>query len=220
LKSAVKTKKSNDSTVIQFSVPGGEAHGPRYDERFAKLLRTAARVIAEMGYEKASIRTIASKTKMSIAGLYYYFKSKEEVLYLIQLYTFESLTRNLKERLSLEQGSSPERRIRIVVENHLQHFLAHLPELKVCARELESLKGKQYRHVLERRREYYHLTREIIDELVAGSEQAIDTDLAALSLFGMLNWVYQWYNPRRHSDLEKIERQLTGIFLLGIKPRE
>jgi AcrR family transcriptional regulator len=215
----VKTKKAGDAAVIQFSAPGGETHGPKYDERFARLLRTAARVIAEEGYEKASIRTMAAKTRMSIAGLYYYFKSKEEVLYLIQLNTFESLTRNLKERLSLEPGASPERRIRIVVANHLQHFLAHLPELKVCARELESLKGARYREVLERRREYYHLTREIIDELVAGSEQTVDTDLAALSLFGMLNWVYQWYNPRRHSDLEKLESQLSGIFLLGIKPR-
>jgi hypothetical protein len=73
--------------------------------------------------------------------------------------------------------------------------------------------------VLERRRAYYHMTRRLIDELVAGSGGELDSDLAALSLFGMLNWVYMWYDPRRHSDLKDLETQLSNIFIEGIRPR-
>ncbi len=105
------------------------------------------------------------------------------------------------------------------MENHLNHFLKHLSELKVCARELESLKGEAYKKVLEKRREYYLITREIIDELSEGSQQQLDTDMAALTLFGMLNWVYMWYSPRRHRDLKNLEEQLSGIFINGIRPR-
>ncbi len=165
------------------------------------------------------MRKIASRAGMSIAGLYYYFKSKEEVLYLIQFYTFDSLVKNLKDRLDAGSQESAEARIRLVVENHLGHFLRHLPELKVCARELESLKGDAYEKVLERRREYYLITREIIDELCEGSQQQLDSNLAALALFGMLNWVYMWFNPRRHGDLKRLEEQLSGIFIDGIRPR-
>jgi len=205
--------------VINFPVPGNNERTPRYDKTFTRILTTAAQVIAEEGYEKASIRKIASSTGMSIAGLYYYFKSKEEVLYLIQFYTFDSLVRNLKKRLDDAEGEPAEVRIRIVVENHLSHFLKHLSELKVCARELESLSGDAYEGVLEKRREYYLMTREIIDELYEDNNQDIDSDMAALALFGMLNWVYMWYNPRRHRDLKKLEEQLSSIFINGIRPR-
>ena len=209
----------SDVPVINFPVPGGAERTAQYDERFVKILTTAAAVIAEEGYEKASMRRIASSADISIAGLYYYVKSKEEVLYLIQYYTFDSLVKNLKERLEGAQTESAEARIHLVVENHMNHFLKHLPELKVCARELESLKGEAYEKVLEKRREYYLITREIIDELSEGSRQQLDSDMAALALFGMLNWVYMWYNPRRHRDLKNLEKQLSGIFINGIRPR-
>jgi len=204
---------------IGFPVPGDGGRTPQYDERFAAVLTTAAQVIADEGYDRASMRKIASRAGMSIAGLYYYFKSKEEVLYLIQFYTFDSLVKNLKDRLDAGSQESAEARIRLVVENHFGHFLRHLPELKVCARELESLKGDAYEKVLERRREYYLITREIIDELCEGSQQQLDSNLAALALFGMLNWVYMWFNPRRHGDLKRLEEQLSGIFIDGIRPR-
>lgn len=213
------TKKS-EAPVITFPVPGDGERTPRFDERFARILAIAAQVIADEGYDKASIRKIAARAGKSIAGLYYYFKSKEEVLYLIQFHTFDSLVRNLKQRLEAASGQSAEARIRLVVENHLSHFLKHLPELKVCARELESLKHDAYDKVLEKRREYYLLTREIVDEISAGSARKLDSDMAALALFGMLNWVYMWYNPRRHRDLKHIEEQLSAIFIDGIKPRQ
>jgi AcrR family transcriptional regulator len=204
---------------IHFSVPGASPRGPRYDERFAGILATAARVIADAGYEKATMRKIASLAGVSIAGLYYYFESKEEVLYLIQFHAFDSLVKTLKARLAESAAEPAEVRIRLVVANHLDHFLQHLPELKVCARELESLTGEAYKRVLEKRREYYRITREIIDELAQRSEAEWDSDMAALALFGMLNWVYMWYNPRRHRDVKRLEAQLSGIFLDGIRPK-
>lgn len=211
--------KKADFPVIEFPVPGNGQRTPQFDERFVQILTTAAEVIADEGYEKASIRKIAARTGMSIAGLYYYFKSKEEVLYLIQFHTFDSLVKNLKQRLETAGRASAEARIHLVVENHLSHFLNHLPELKVCARELESLRNDAYDKVLAKRREYYLITREIIDELSEGSGQRLDSDMAALALFGMLNWVYMWYNPRRHRDLKILEEQLSGIFINGIRPR-
>ena len=211
-------KKAN-APSISFPVPGEGERTPQYDERFAAFLTTAAQVIADEGYEKASMRKIASQANVSIAGLYYYFKSKKEVLFLIQFYTFDSLVKNLKDRLDTGSQESAEVRIRLVVENHLNHFLKHLPELKVCARELESLQGDAYLKVLEKRREYYLITREIIDEFTDGSQQRLDSNMAALALFGMLNWVYMWFNPRRHRDLKHLEEQLSRIFIDGIRPR-
>ncbi len=212
--------KGTRAATSSLPLPASGTTGSKYDDRFSHVLKAAAEVMADEGYEQATIRKIAQRARMSIAGLYYYISNKEELLFHIQFSTFDCIVRDLKARLETQREASPEERLRIVVENHLQHFLRNLPALKVCARELESLKGDSYQQVLERRREYYRITRGIIDELASGpGELSLDSDLAALLLFGMLNWVYTWYNPRRHRDLKNLQEQLSNLFINGIKPR-
>jgi hypothetical protein len=40
--------------------------------------------------------------------------------------------------------------------------------------------------------------------------------MAVLSLFGMMNWIYTWYNPRIDADAEGLSRGMGDIFLQGI----
>ncbi|MBA3246449.1 MAG: helix-turn-helix transcriptional regulator, partial [Pyrinomonadaceae bacterium] len=55
----------------------------RYDQKLEFILRTAARIFAEKNYHSTSMRDISRETNVSLAGLYYYCKSKEELLFLI-----------------------------------------------------------------------------------------------------------------------------------------
>src|SRR5262245_28340956 len=111
-----------------------------YDDKLAHILRTAAAIFAEKGYHEASIRDISRATGVSLSGLYYYFSSKEELLYLIQDHCFTTVMENL-DRL-LEQESDPLRRFRLMVENHLRFFANNMKEMKVLSHELDSLRGE------------------------------------------------------------------------------
>ncbi len=42
------------------------------------------------------------------------------------------------------------------------------------------------------------------------------TRIAVLSLFGMMNWIYTWHNPRVDADAEQIAREMGDIFLRGV----
>src|SRR5690606_356906 len=70
-----------------------------YDQKLESILRTAASVFAERGYHRASIRDISRATGVSLAGLYYYFQSKEELLFLIQDHALEQLIGGAEERV-------------------------------------------------------------------------------------------------------------------------
>ena len=61
----------------------------RYDEKRRKILENAARIFAKKGYERASLEEIAGKLKLTKASLYHYIKSKEEMLFLIQMQAIE-----------------------------------------------------------------------------------------------------------------------------------
>ena len=39
-------------------------------------------------------------------------------------------------------------------------------------------------------------------------------------LFGAMNWLYTWYNPRVDSDAATLAREISDIFLEGIRGAE
>ena len=102
---------------------GEEAADSRFDRRLAKLLDHAAHIFCEKGYAGASMRDLSRAAGMSLAGLYHYFESKEDLLYLIQKHTFRTIIDQLKERL--KESKDAEERVRIFIENHLEYFLAN-----------------------------------------------------------------------------------------------
>src|SRR5579863_9658168 len=111
----------------------------RFDKRLAEILTHATDVFCEKGYEGASMRDLSRASGMSLAGLYYYFESKERLLFLIQKHTFTTIVQRLKARL--ESVNDPEERVRIFILNHLEYFLANQAAMKVLSHEAEALKN-------------------------------------------------------------------------------
>ena len=74
-------------------------HRSRYDQKLEFILRTAARIFAEKSYHSTSMRDISRATNVSLAGLYHYCKSKEELLFLIQDNCFGRVLERLEQRL-------------------------------------------------------------------------------------------------------------------------
>ena len=182
------------------------------------LLKIAARVFSEVGYDKASMRRIAAETEFSLAGIYHYVAGKEELLYWIQYRTFDSLLQDLKD--SLEGVTEPRERLATAVRNHVRHFGENMHELKVCARELRTLQGEAYDAVHELRRSYFEAVHQLVQDLQPDEEPRLGSWIATANLFGMINWFYQWYDPgRSRVSLDDLAAQQTALFLNGFMER-
>lgn len=189
--------------------------GSRYDRRLAEILAHATEVFCKKGYEGASMRDLSRSSGMSLAGLYYYFESKERLLYLIQKHTFSTIVQRLKVRL--EGVSDPEERIRLFILNHLEYFLANQAGMKVLSHEDEALKNGFGAEVAAIKREYYRICVGLLDELKRERGLQVSTRIAVLSLFGMMNWIYTWHNPRVDADATAIAKEMGDLFLSGVK---
>jgi len=191
---------------------------PGFDSKRLHLLKSAARVFAEEGYDKASMRRLAAAADVSLAGIYHYVASKDELLYWIQHHTFESLLAGLE--ASLEGSTDPRERLATAVRNHVRHFGENMHELKVCAREVETLEGDAYDAVHERRRAYFDAVHQLVKDLGSEAGADLDTWLATANLFGMINWFYQWYDAERSRvSLDDLAAQQTALFLDGLQAR-
>ena len=186
----------------------------RYDRRLAEILTHATDVFCRKGYEGASMRDLSRESGMSLAGLYYYFESKERLLYLIQKHTFTTIVQRLKTRL--ETVTDPEARIRVFILNHLEYFLANQAAMKVLSHEDESLKNGFGAEISGIKRQYYRICVGLLDGLKREHNLPFSTRLAVLSLFGMMNWIYTWHNPRVDADAASIAAEMGDVFLRGV----
>ncbi len=193
---------------------------PRFGRRMDEILRHAADVFCEKGYEGASMRELSRATKMSLAGLYYYFESKEKLLYLLQRHTFLTIREQLRDRL--EGVEDPQQRLRVFIHNHLEYFLANRKAMKVLSHESDALTGAYRDELRAIKRDYFRTCVDLVQAVMTGGRGAgvqssrPEARIAALSLFGMMNWIYTWYNPRLDGDAAELGAQMSEIFLHGV----
>ena len=187
----------------------------RFDLRLTEILGHATDVFDEKGYAGASMRDLSRATGMSLAGLYYYFESKEKLLYLIQRHTFTTILERLKSRL--DGVADPEQRIRVFIANHLEYFLANQKAMKVLSHEDEVLKNGFGAEIAGIKREYVRTCVGLIEDFKHARGLEFSSRTAALSLFGMMNWIYTWYKPRVDADAGELAREMGDIFLHGLR---
>jgi AcrR family transcriptional regulator len=196
----------------------GSASGPRlesrFDRRLAGILVHATNVFCDKGYAAASMRDLSRASGVSLSGLYYYFESKEELLYLIQKHTFSTIVDRLRQRL--DEVADPADRIRMFIFNHLEYFLANQKAMKVLSHEDDVLKNGCGAEIAALKREYYRICVDLMDGYKRARGLEFSSRTAVLSLFGMMNWIYTWYNPRVDADATELAREMGDIFLQGI----
>jgi TetR/AcrR family transcriptional regulator, cholesterol catabolism regulator len=195
----------------------------RFDRRLAEILDYATEVFAEKGYEGASMRDLSRLSGISLAGLYYYFESKEKLLYIIQQHTFTTIIERLRDRLTT--SSDPEQRIRIFVQNQVEYAVAKQKAMTVLSHEDDVLKNNYGAELAAIKREYYRICFGLVEDFLKaqGAKPSlpkgatVSTRTAVMGLFGMMNWLYTWYNPRVDPGAEVIAREIADIFLQGIR---
>jgi TetR/AcrR family transcriptional regulator, cholesterol catabolism regulator len=186
-----------------------------YDEKLQLILKTSAKIFAEKGFHHTSVRDIARATKMSLSGLYYYFTTKEELLFLIQERCFVTLLQRWEQ--AVDPQSDVRARIRAFAENHLNFFLHNMPEMKVMAHEDESLTGDFQDKILVLKRRYVKIIIDLVGELQGqDGGKAMDLRVATFALFGMMNWIYTWYQPKRDLPFPQLIEQMLRIYFFGL----
>jgi AcrR family transcriptional regulator len=185
-----------------------------FDRRRDGLLAAAARVFAARGYHRTSMRDLARASRMSLAGMYYYVAGKEDLLFEIQKGSFERVRRGATEAVAAAE--SPEEKLQAFIRHHVTFFASHMDEMKVLSHEAESLTGAPLEEVRRLKRAYVGLCLDLLAALDGenGGHRA-DRHVAVYTLFGMMNWIYTWYDPAGPVGVEELAESICRLFLNG-----
>ena len=181
-----------------------------------EILRTAARLFQQQGYDATSMNDVAAALKLSKGGLYHHFQSKDEILFEIMSHAMEiTETRVIA---PARRASDPEERLRTLIRLHIQVILSLRDrEITVMLHENHPLPPPLRKRINARKKDYIHFVENVIADVqrTRQTQGAVSPRAAAFALAGMINWIYQWYKPEGPLAGEDLIRQYTEIFFAG-----
>ncbi len=187
-----------------------------YDQRLDSLLSTAARVFAAKGYHPTTMRDLSRETGMSLAGMYHYVRGKDELLALVQERCFSQVLEGA--RAAVEGAQDPADRLQRFIRHHVTFFAEHMPEMKVLSHEAESLSPERSEAIDGLKRRYADLLLGLLEGAGIAAGGSNGRKVAAYALFGMMNWIYTWYDPQGSIRPDALAEQFTQLFLRGVAP--
>ncbi len=188
------------------------------DERSGFIYRTAAQMIYERGFDAISMNEIAEALDLTKPGLYYHVKGKKQLLFAIMDFAMELLDTNVLTPAKLIDD--PEERLRLIIREHARLLTHEAGALAILIDEDAGLTAEQRDEIVQRKRAYFDLVRQTLDELqVQGRLRPIDSTVAAFSLLGMVMWISRWYDPKGRLNSEQVVRDVTELALGMVSPR-
>jgi len=182
-----------------------------------EILRTAARLFQQRGYDATSMNDVAAALKLSKGGLYHHFQGKDEILFEIMNHAMEITQERV---LAPVRGiPDPEDRLRSLIRRHMEVVLSPQDrEITVMLHENHPLPPVLRKRINHRKKEYVHFVEDLIAEVQRGrhSKGGVSPRAAAFALLGMINWIYQWYKPEGTLQAHNLIPQFTDLFFEGI----
>jgi AcrR family transcriptional regulator len=180
-----------------------------------KIAKIAAELFGTKGYLETSMDDVAAAAKITKGGVYHYFRSKTEILYFICLTYVDLDLENLEE--SLAGIENPTEKIKFIIFRHIKHYSTHEYGAKTLLHEAYCLPSKYYKQVKEREGQYLQIVTRVLSEYLGPRPKKDLVTALAFSLFGMMNWIYSWYDPRKSLKPEELSNLVFEIFTKGVK---
>lgn len=193
---------------------------PRQEPR-QEILRTAARLFQQQGYDATSMNDVAAALKLSKGGLYHHFQSKDEILFNIMWHAMEITEQrviNVVRRIDGSSLAGAEDRLRTLIRLHIQLVLSPEDrEITVMLHENHPLPPSLRRKINGRKKDYVHFVENLVNDIQRrrGAPSSVTPRAAAFALVGMINWIYQWYKPDGTLNGDSLVQQYTDIFFCG-----
>jgi TetR/AcrR family transcriptional regulator, cholesterol catabolism regulator len=200
-------------------VPSAQALKSASDSpRRAEICRAAARIFRDRGYDATAVSDIARALRMTKAGLYHYFPSKEAMLFEIMTFGMERMEDEVMR--PARNVRDPEARLRQMMTQHARIITRAEGAVAQLFHEQRALPSAMRRVVNEQERRYFHLVRDTLKELkAAGRLRDVDPSIAALSLIGMIQWLPRWFREDGPLSVDEAALELTDLaFAAVLKP--
>lgn len=175
-----------------------------------RIYRTAAEIICRKGYEATSMNDIAAAVGLTKAGVYHYIRGKEQLLFEIMSFAMDMVDEHvIRPAMQVEDA---EQRLRTIIETHARRILETGGAVTIILEETQALTAPHQRTIKRRKREYFELVRNTLEQLAAeGKLRDVNTTVGAFTVLGIITWISRWYRRDGELSPEMVLRDVTTV---------
>jgi AcrR family transcriptional regulator len=184
-------------------------------KRWLQILKAAAEVFYEKGYEAATLQDISDRVGILKGSIYYYIKTKGDLLDSLLTEVHNEGLAMIRERAATE-GTVLDK-LASMIQGHIDYICRNQAKTTVYLHELKAL-SREHRESLFRGDEFRNEFMQVIEE---GQKQGLilphlDPKLTAQAMLGFINSLYQWYTPSAKRPPQLIADHFKFTALRGI----
>lgn len=187
------------------------------NSRRAELVRTAARLFRDQGYERTTVRDLGNAVGLQSGSLFYHFRNKEEILVAVMALGITSTTEQLA--AALEVAKTPYDKVSALIHVHLNSLLGeNQAALEVMLYEWRSVSAEQKPGLIVLRDRYEVLWQSALDEAAAAGVVGQDTRLLRRMVLGSLHWSVQWFRRDGGDSVDALAERMLKL-VIGPRPQ-
>lgn len=185
------------------------------ETRKDQIFSVGARLFAEKGYERTSLQEVADLLGVTKPALYYYYDSKEQLLFEIMSFVMDRVLQDAEEIAASPR--TPAEKLHDVIRRYIGFFAAHPAELTLMSTAGDSLGADLRAVIVERERRYLGFVRGIVAELLTEHpREDLHETSAAFALLGGMSWIFKWYDPEGAITPEQLADDFRKIYSHGL----
>lgn len=188
---------------------------PHNHSKQQEIFSAALRLFQQKGYHGASMQDLADAMGMQKASLYYYVRSKEELLVRVCERGTGALTQELREIVASDSDAPT--KLRRAIECHLVALCEQLDLFTVFLREQKFLGDVYKKQLRGQGKQHAGLLASILRQgIAAGEFRKVNVAVTTLAILGMCNWLYEWYSPTGALQPREIAGMYSDLVLRGL----
>jgi AcrR family transcriptional regulator len=178
------------------------------------VLSTAEDLFSRKGYRGTTITDISKKLKVSKPALYYYFKSKMEILDTLYSMTFEELQFPFEE--VIDSDLPPDEKFKKLIENQIKVIGKNANRARIYFGDYKEFPRKVRNEIKRKRRRF---NEKWIDVYKKGIEKGLfrnfDPQIAVYLIVGACNWIQMWYSPNGELKESELANMASALLSKG-----
>ena len=188
-------------------------------DRREEIYETALKLFSEKGYDKTSLSDIAKALNLTKAGLYYYFRSKEDLFFTVHT---DSVEKDFQPILNeAEKIVDPEERIKFFLKRYTTKVLTQNTSVKIAIQEAQHLDPNHQKRIYKDWRRGFDLIRNALSELESkGKIKKINKTFVTFAALGMCSWTFYWFDYNRKESADELAETYIDLFFDGIRADE
>lgn len=189
-------------------------HAKKVAKKKEDIIKAATNIVTKKGFQGTTMEEIAATLLMTKGSVYYYFESKQDLLYQCFVLLLKEMIETIK-KINGQTGAH-EQKLHDVMVAHITYVLSERGEFELLDRKESYFSEEQTSHIVKLRNDYEQLFDEIITDGIADKVfLAADIKIVRNLILGAMNWMVEWYSEEGEKNLDEFAN-VTATYLVRL----